>query len=312
MRRLYIAAAFLREHAMPIAITCVLFACAIPLLAQDDTTTLDDDSLSVGRRGIRIGFGVLIPDRLSTLSFSAGYASPSIDDSPRLSPATVLELDFGTLSARQIRGHAAVYRLEQTSIAVAALSPSLNFRDESRVAVEGWRFGFRIASGHRFAPNQQSGLYLLHAGGWTWSYVQPGVAPHRGDSLSNAQATTAVEGYRTSHFGANTSATIGYSIAGILTLEVRYQRVLLYKNHVFFPWLGSIMIEGFAQSLLGVSLQAAEKRNPHAAAIATLILRSALSWGIYELRRTTGQHFPFKGNTPMLWDEGSIGISIPF
>ena len=293
------------------AIVFTLLLCVIPLFAQEDTSGEEDETLSTDSGRVTLGFAFQLPNRLNVLSFSAGYTTPSIDASPRLSPAAVLELDFGALTSRRIRGHANVYRLEQTSITVAALSPSLNFRDESRVAVEGWRFGFRIASGHHFAPIHQSGLYLLHTGGWIWSYVQPGVAPRLGDSLSNAQATTAVEGYRTSHFGANTSATLGFNIAGIVTLHARYQRVLLYKNHVLFPWLGSIMLEGYAQSLLGLSLQAAEKRNPHAAAIATLILRSALSWVIYELRRTSGQHFPFKGNTPMLWDEVIIGISMP-
>lgn len=297
---------------MPVAITFALVACAISLLAQNDTTSMDDDSLGMGRRDIRIGFGVLLPDRLSTLNVSASYAVPSIDGSPQLSPATAVELEFGSIVARRNRHSVDVFQLEGTSISVAAVAPELGFRDRSRAAVEGWRFGFRLASGHRLTALDRSGLFLLHAGGWTWSYLHPGIAPSGGDSLSNARAAADVETYRFSHFGANTSATLGYSIAGMFTLEARYQRVLLYKNHTFFPWLGSIVLEGLAQTLLGIPLATAEKRNPHATAIATLILRSALSWGIYELRSTSGQHFPFKGNTPLLWDELRIGIGMQF
>nr|BAL55114.1 hypothetical protein HGMM_F23B02C53 [uncultured Bacteroidetes bacterium] len=297
---------------MHIAATLALFACTLPLLAQRDSTAKEDDSLSIDRGSVRIEFSVLLPDRLSALSFSAGYAWPSIDGSPQLSPATTLELEFGAQAARRVRHSTDVYRLEGTSISVAALVPELGFRDHSRAAVEGWRFGFRLASGHRFSALDRSGLYLLHAGGWTWSYVRPSTAPRNADSMTTAVALATADSYRTSHFGANTSATIGYSIGGIVTLEASYQRVLLYKNHVFFPWLGSLLLEGLAQSALSAALAGAQQRNPSAAAIATLVLRSALSWGIYQLRSTSGQHFPFKGNTPLLWDELRIGIGMQF
>lgn len=130
--------------------------------------------------------------------------------------------------------------------------------------------------------------------------------------MTTAVALATADSYRTSHFGANTSATIGYSIGGTVTIEASYQRVLLYKNHVFFPWLGSLLLEGLAQSALSAALAGAQQRNPSAAAIATLVLRSALSWGIYQLRSTSGQHFPFRGSTPVLWDEFRIGLGLQF
>jgi hypothetical protein len=241
----------------------------------------------------------------------SGYSMPSVADAPHLSPALVLEMDFGNLTSRRLRHATSVAELDATTIRVAALSPGIAFGDSTRVALEGWRFGFQLTSGHRLGEGS-SGLCLLHSGGWTWSYVRPSTTPWNADSTTTAIAMATADSYRTSHFGANTSAMIGYSIGGTVTIEASYQRVLLYKNHVFFPWLGSMLLEGLAQTLLGASLSTAETRNPHAAAIATLILRSALSWGIYQLRSTSGQHFPFKGNTPMLWDEVRIGIGIQF
>lgn len=290
--------------------------CVLSLSAQQDTTERHDDSvatgLHIGRGNIRVGFDFLLPSQLDLLRLATGYSTPSIVGSPSLSPAAALEVDFGRLNTRRGNPEEGVYRLEGTSIAVTTLSPTLAFRNRTQVAVEGWRIGFRLSGGHRFSSDGRSGMYLLHSGGWTWSYIRSGSPSTDGDSAANAHAIADIAGYRTSHFGANTAATIGYSIGGLLTIEASYQRVLLYKNHVFFPWLGSLLLEGIAQSLLSTSLSAAEQRNPHAAAIATLILRSALSWGIYELRRTSGQHFPFGGNTPMLWDEFRIGIGIQF
>jgi hypothetical protein len=298
-------------------LVAAFMASAMVLCAQNDSDRSDDDSLDasgvrIGRRGASVQLGMLIPTKLQMLRIAGGYSTPSVSSAPSYSPLLAMELDFGSLAARRLRHDSSVARLDGSSIVVAALSPSVAFRDESRVAVEGWRIGFRLVSGHRLASQAGGGLYLLHSGGWTWSFVRAGNTPSSGDSAANAQAIATAEAYRSSHFGANTSATIGYSIGGVLMFEASYQRVLLYKNHVFFPWLGSLLLEGIAQTALGAALSGAEQRNASAAALAELVLRSALSWGIYQLRSTSGQHFPFRGNTPMLWDEFRVGIGVQF
>ncbi|MDW8075288.1 MAG: hypothetical protein RMK00_05900 [Bacteroidota bacterium] len=277
---------------------------------QDTTRSNDtlDTGVHITPRGLHVRLDLSTPPQL--LRIHSSYAMPSIDGTPTLSPAAGAELEFGTLTFRQLQQDNSVQRLSSSTMTVAALLPRLGFRNTTQVATEGWRFGFRLGSGHRLGG--KSGVYFLHSGGWTWSYVRPTSAPSSSDSATIARATADVESFRTSHFGANTSATVGYTIAGTVLIEASYQRILLYKNHVFLPWLGSLLLEGLAQSLIGVALDQAEERNPHATALATLILRSALSWGIYELRRTSGQHFPFRGNTPMLWDEFRIGIGMQF
>ncbi len=282
-------------------------------LAQSDTTdAVDslDSGIRIGRGGVRMRLDLLLPTTENVLRLGAGYSIPSVHQSPPYSPATMVDLDFGSIRARRLSRDSSVSELSASSVTVAALSPSLVFRDSTRVAIEGWRFGFRFGSGHQL--DGSGGLYLLHSGGWTWSYVRTRTAPRNSDSASVATATATADVYRSSHFGANTSATIGYRLGSTVILEASYQRVLLYKNHAFFPWLGSLMLEGLAQSAIGLALDGAEQRNPQAAAIATLVLRSALSWGIYQLRSTAGQHFPFGGNTPMLWDEVRIGIGMQF
>ncbi len=282
-------------------------------LAQSDTTNAADSldsGIRIGRSGARIRLDLLLPTTEHVLRLGAGYSVPSVHQSPLYSPALAMELDFGSIRARRLNRNSSVSELNATGVTVAALSPSLAFRDTTRVALEGWRFGFRFGSGHQL--DSSGGLYLLHSGGWTWSYIRPSTAPTSGDSASVTNATAIADTYRSSHFGANTSATIGYRFDGTVVVEASYQRVLLYKNHAFFPWLGSLLLEGAAQSALGIALSGAEQRNPRAAAIAALVLRSALSWGIYQLRSTSGQHFPFGGNTPMLWDEIRIGIGLQF
>lgn len=292
----------------------LLLCTGVSATAQRDTTDSSDSldtGIRIGRGGVGLQLGFRLPNQLQLLRLTAGYSMPSVDAAPSLSPALALELDFGNLTSRRFRHATSVAELDATTIRVAALSPAVAFGDSSRVALEGWRFGFQLSSGHHLGEGS-SGVYLLHSGGWTWSYVRPSTAPRNADSMTTAVALATADSYRTSHFGANTCATIGYSIGGTVTIEASYQRVLLYKNHVFFPWLGSLLLEGLAQSALSAALVGAQQRNPSAAAIATLVLRSALSWGIYQLRSTSGQHFPFKGNTPLLWDELRIGIGMQF
>jgi hypothetical protein len=287
----------------------VSLAASASTAADTSQTDSTETGIRIGRGGAQMRLELMLPSRVQLLQLGGAYAVPSVHQSPKFSPALALELDVGSLVQRQSRH--SVTPIEGSSITVAALVPSVGFRDTSRVALEGWRFGFRLASGHRLSSQSKGGLYLLHAGGWTWSYVRPRPAAG-GDSTTAFEALATAEAYRTSHFGANTSATIGYHFGDGLTAELGYQRVLLYKNHVVFPWLGSLLVEGLAQSAVGIALRGAEQRNARAAAIATLILRSALSWGIYELRRTAGQHFPFGGSTPMLWDEFRLRVGLAF
>ncbi|GIV53179.1 MAG: hypothetical protein KatS3mg038_3700 [Candidatus Kapaibacterium sp.] len=73
------------------ATTAALFACAIPLLAQQDPIALQDDSLSRDTDEIRLRFEFLFPSQLKMISITAGYAAPSIDGAPQLSPTLSLE-----------------------------------------------------------------------------------------------------------------------------------------------------------------------------------------------------------------------------
>lgn len=88
---------------MRTATTFALFACAIPLLAQQVPIALHDDSLSRDTDEIRVRFECLFPSQLKMISVSAGYAAPSIDGAPQLSPALSLELELGARAARRVR-----------------------------------------------------------------------------------------------------------------------------------------------------------------------------------------------------------------
>ncbi|MCX7930082.1 MAG: hypothetical protein N2663_05115 [Chlorobi bacterium] len=297
-------------------LTVLLLLQTVFVWAQSSTTSVDDDSLEtgvqIGRGTVGMRLSVSLPTSLQLLRITGGYSIPVVNAAPRFSPALITELDFGNLTAHRLRRDTSVAALDGSNITVGALVPSAAVSDSSRVAVEGWRIGFRFASGHRLSNDGHSGFHLLHSGGWTWSFVRPGTLPSGGDSIANASAHGTADAYRSSHFGANTSATIGYTIGGIVAIEASYQRVLLYKNHVFFPWLGSLMLEGLAQTILKTALSHRMKQNPRATAIATFVLQSALSWGIYQLRSTSGQHFPFAGNTPLSWNEFRMSIGIQF
>lgn len=140
---------------MRTATTFALFACAIPLLAQQVPIALHDDSLSRDTDEIRVRFECLFPSHLKMISVLADYAAPSIDGAPQLSPALSLELELGARAARRVRPTAGVYRLEGASISVAALAPELEFHDQSRIAVECCHSGIRLASGHRFSRSRR-------------------------------------------------------------------------------------------------------------------------------------------------------------
>ena len=105
---------------------------------------------------------------------------------------------------------------------------------------------------------------------------------------------------------------IRYDATSALSLSLEAERTMMFRDYSFFGWAGSAIVEGLSQSILsGSVIRSIEQKSPGSVAVAALFLRTALSYGIYEIRRG-GQHFPFSGSKPMISDALRIGIGFSF
>lgn len=152
--------------------------------------------------------------------------------------------------------------------------------DNSRnMTIDMWRFGFGWASGYGYDLGQSS-IIPYNSTSIAWSRVKFKDAL---TSLDDAQIT---ERYNESlRFGTGAEAGIKFIIIPLVSLDVSYERSIIFERHLFWKWVESGIIEAASQGMLDRFIGKIGKSSPLALPIVSFILKRALSYGIYELRQ---------------------------
>ena len=83
------------------------------------------------------------------------------------------------------------------------------------------------------------------------------------------------------------------------------------RRHLFWKWAGSGIIEAASQGMLDHFIGKIGKSSPMALPIVSVILKSALSYGIYELRQEK-MNWPFNSAAPLSYDQWKVGVTFNF
>lgn len=291
--------------------------------------TADDDEpngLRIDGSGASFKAGVSTPNLSHpSIELSGGSATLTCKDMFD-TPQTmgVIHISSGTLELKPLKRYPAIARAEYDRLFVQLYDTEYRgARDSSKVWLNGWRFGFQLAGGYSTVRTRnvqgagwteekqvrEPGWTLLHTGGLMWSYNSFGNTAVADSNVRLSGFYRNAESYR---FGTHTGAMIRFDATPALSIHVATERMMMFRDYSFWGWAGSALVEGLAQSILtGSVIRSIERKSPESVAIANLILRSALSYGIYEARRS-GQHFPFSGNAPMMMDAIRLGLAVSF
>lgn len=297
----------------------LLLALVLPLTlhAQQDSTETDStdrapSGIRAGRRGFSISSGSLSLGLFSkpSISLHYGFVFPNLKGvGTSLASPRLLELRAGSLSYDTIPGTLSVAKVARDGLFVGIFSPEYGGKADSLAPfTEGVRGGLFFSSGYSYmrAPKEPS-LTLLHDGGLVWTSLSMKKLPLA--SPDSAALAPFSDNFR---FGNQTGFSLRYNVTDAITLDASYERTLMYNGFSFFSWIGSTALEGIAQGVLtGMVIGSMEEKSPSSVAVANLILRSALSFAIYELRRGS-QYFPFGGNNPLCFDVVRVGMSFNF
>jgi hypothetical protein len=97
----------------------------------------------------------------------------------------------------------------------------------------------------------------------------------------------------------------------LIVLEAGYERAVVFERHLFWKWAGSGIIELAANGLLDVFIKEIFKSSPAAGPIVFAVLKSALGYGIYELRQDK-MNWPFTSASPIAFDNIKFGVTFIF
>src|SRR3972149_7139917 len=171
-----------------------------------------------------------------------------------------------------------------------------------------WRFGFGWALGYGYNLGNSS-ILPYHSTSLAWSRVQID------DTPINQPVPTQLNDDRyildlydqAFRFGTGAEAGIRFKIIPLISLDVSYERSIIFERHLFWKWAGSGIIEMASQGMLDHFLGKIGKSSPLALPIVSVILKSALSYGIYELRQEK-MNWPFKSAAPLSYDQFKVGV----
>jgi opacity protein-like surface antigen len=168
------------------------------------------------------------------------------------------------------------------------------------------RFGMGWDKGYGYNLGGKASLNLYNTFGIGWSKLE------LVDSVTGPVNYNYLSDYRDAfRFGIRGEAGISLSPIPNLSFNAGYERAIVYPRVLFWKTAGSLLAESVAGWAVEEFVDRILYNSPAVAPVMNFILRSALIYGAYELRRDES-NFPFNGVEPVAHDTFKFGISFIF
>jgi hypothetical protein len=246
-----------------------------------------------GSPTIAFGFG---QPRISLNNFNSGFSNPNYPE---------LKLGYTSIHESKYSDDVLRYRFNHIFLGNSFTKTNSNGSVSTDIRTDMWRFGFGWASGYGYDLGKSS-IIPYHSTSMAWSRVQ------FKDALQNPSDAAFAERFDEAfRFGTGVEAGIRFKIIPLVSLDVSYERSIIFERHLFWKWAGSGIIEAAAQGMLDHFVGKIGKSSPAALPIVSVILKSALSYGIYELRQEK-MNWPFNSAAPLAYDQFKVGMTFNF
>jgi hypothetical protein len=176
----------------------------------------------------------------------------------------------------------------------------------SDIVTNNWQFGAGWSKGYGYKIGSGSAIIAYQTSTLNWTRID------FTDELLNQNDERIKLLYdETFRFGTSNETGLRVYATEMIVLEAGYERSIVFERHLFWKWAGSGVIELAANGLLDVFIKEIFKSSPSAGPIVFLVLKSALGYGLYELRQDK-MNWPFSSAPPIAFDNVKIGVSFVF
>lgn len=303
-------------------LTILFFFISIGLInAQEDSTNTSDDwdwywkwndwSDWSSSKNWDIDFGF----KNSSPAISLQYGIAKIDRNEfqnRFVDPNLLEVKLGYIKEREawdtdyiIEHRYRYFYLSNESNKISRKKPI-----GTEIESDMWRFGFGKSSGYGYKIAENTSLVFYNSSSLNWSridfqypYILTLLPDPEIDILNFYD-----EAFR---FGTSSEGGIRFRVVKNIMLDAGYERSIVFQRHLFWKWAGSAIIEEAAQGLLDGFIHKIFRSTPNAGPIVSFVLKNALSYGIYELRKDK-MNWPFKSEAPIIYDQFKFGVTFVF
>ena len=246
-----------------------------------------------------------------TVDISYGYSKLTLKNSGiTFSNSGMVDLKLGYTFLAPSRFNKRIIKYETNFLYGAQISPNLySSKNLNYGNGRTWSFGAGTAKGYGYGIGKSSAIILYNSNSFFWTKYDDGIATEL--FLSNGQYNTINDYKGTFRFGTGTEAGILIPTARWLNLQLQFDRTLVFPRHLVWKQFGIMLIEGASQAIIDTFIKSIMKSSPFAGPIMNFVLKNALSYGIYELRRDK-MNWPFQSTQPMLFDTFKGGFSLMF
>lgn len=255
------------------------------------------------------GPGLRIPtDPVVTLHYGLSELSLKDFERPFEKPG-LLEIKLGFESRKLLTNDNRIVDLMKRYISISNMSTDIGGGTATGGGSNVWRVGLASLNGYGYRLSTDSpgpAVILSHSNGLTWSNIdidRPAIIPPNGfppDRFDDAI-----------RFGGMTEAEVMVQFSSSIAVNASFERSIIYERHLFWKWLGSVIIEGATQGLVDRFVDRILDSSPTAAPIVNFLLKNGLAYGVYELRKSD-MNWPFDTAAPLHYDTFKVGITFFF
>jgi hypothetical protein len=291
-----------------IAIILLIVFSAGQLIAQDSTETDEEWEWEWNWEFDEFEEWVMFGKRMPTISVSYGlpeFAHKKI--AGEFAKTGAIELKLGHTTRRASKHAGKIIKYNYRYLFISNISSDLRGSSLSgnELNTKTWRFGFSGSTGFGYKFGNAAIIpYFTYSHDWTRvSFI------NTANSLNDQEIINRFD--KSFRFGTSNEAGIRLMVTSLISLEAGYERAVIFERHLFWKWAGSGLIEIVSHSLLDVFIKEIFESSAAAGPVVYLILKSALGYGIYELRQEK-MNWPFNSAPPLSIDSFKFGMTFTF
>ena len=299
-------------------ILLVFFAIMISpiILAQDDSTETEKDwdwhwNFNEWDDWDDWKFDFGFRENHPAISLQYGLANLKRDDlKSQFVDPHLLELKLGYIKDRKAWDSESIIKHNYKFLYLSNQSNKLAGKNAVGSEIESsmWRFGFGRSSGYGYKLGESAAIIPYYSYTMNWSNINFNYSLASTPDDEQNILKLYDESFR---FGTSSEGGIRVKVINNVMLDAGYERSIVFQRHLFWKWAGSAMIETAAQGLLDGFIHEVFDSSPAAGPIVNFLLKNALAYGLYELRKEK-MNWPFSSEAPIVYDQFKFGVTVVF
>ena len=282
----------------------------VDLFAQDSTETSDTWDWNWEWKWEKnefnewLNFGKEDP----TISISYGLAELEHKNiSDEFGKAGIIELKLGYTNEKTPEDSGYIFKYRYRYLYITNISQDLqgSLLKQSELDTKSWKLGFSRSEGYGYRFDSiEITPYFTYSLDWTRLNF-------RNDATNNADQEIINRFDKSFRFGTGNEAGIRFKISSLLSFDAGYERATIFERHLFWKWAGSSLIEITSHVVMNTFIRRIFDSSPVAGPIVYLVLKSALGYGLYELRQEK-MNWPFSSAAPLSINSFKFGMTFTF